>query len=185
MSRIGKAPVDVPKGVEMKVDGQSVVAKGPKGSLRIPLDSGLSVKVDGGKLLVERTEDSKQLRAIHGTTRALIFNAVEGVTKGFSKKLEIVGVGYKAVLKGRELALDVGFANTLSVTIPDGITLNLSDANHVEVSGIDKQLVGQVAADIRSARRPEPYKGKGVRYADEVVRRKAGKSTTATAGAKK
>jgi large subunit ribosomal protein L6 len=181
MSRIGKAPVEFPKGVEIKVDGEAVVAKGPKGSVRIPLTGGISAKLDGNKVHVERAEDTKLARAMHGTTRALINNAVEGVTKGFSKKLEIVGVGYKAVLKGKQLALDVGFANTLTVAIPDGITLNLPDPNHVEVVGIDKQLVGQVAADIRASRRPEPYKGKGVRYIDEVVRRKAGKATTATA----
>jgi large subunit ribosomal protein L6 len=181
MSRIGKAPVEFPKGVDIKVDAQSVIAKGPKGSVRIPLEAGISAKLEGNKVLIERAEDTKLQRAMHGTTRALLNNAVEGVTKGFSKKLEIVGVGYKAVLQGKKLSLDVGFANTLSVTIPDGITLNLPDPNHVEVIGIDKQLVGQVAADIRASRRPEPYKGKGVRYIDEIVRRKAGKATTATA----
>ncbi len=181
MSRIGKAPVEFPKGVELKVEGQAVLAKGPKGLVRVPLSEGLAAKLEGNKVTVERSEDTKALRAMHGTTRALIHNAIEGVTKGFSKKLEIVGVGYKAVLQGKKLNLDVGFANTLFVTIPDGITVALPDPNHLEVTGVDKQLVGQVAADIRAARKPEPYKGKGVRYLGEIVRRKAGKATTATA----
>jgi large subunit ribosomal protein L6 len=120
---------------------------------------------------------------MHGTSRALISNMVEGVSKGFSKRLEIVGVGYKAQLKGKKLALDVGFANTIEVEIPEGIDVKVPDPNHVEVSGLNKQMVGQVAADIRRARKPEPYKGKGVRYIDEIVRRKAGKSN-ATAGKK-
>jgi large subunit ribosomal protein L6 len=126
-----------------------------------------------------RSEDTKILRAMHGTTRAMLSNMVEGVTQGFSKKLEIVGVGYKAVLQGKKLALNVGFANTIEVVIPDGVQIKLSDPTHVEVTGLDKQLVGQVAANIRAARKPEPYKGKGVRYSDEIVRRKAGKATAA------
>jgi large subunit ribosomal protein L6 len=181
MSRIGKVPVELPKGVEVKVDGQSLLCKGPKGSLKLPLGEGISAKVDGNKVVVERKEDTKLLRAMHGTTRALLSNAVEGVTKGFSKRLEIVGVGYKAILQGKKLALNVGFANTLEVLIPEGIDVKVPDPTHVEVSGLDKQLVGQVAADIRSARKPEPYKGKGVRYMGEIVRRKAGKATTTAA----
>ena len=181
MSRIGKAPVDLPKGVEVKVNGQDLVCKGPKGSLTVAMGTGISAKVEGAKVTVERAEDTKLLRALHGTTRALLNNAVEGVTKGYSRKLEIVGVGYKAILQGKKLALNVGFANTLHVMIPDGITVLLSDPTHVEVTGLDKQMVGQVAADIRAARKPEPYKGKGVRYADEVVRRKAGKATATAA----
>jgi large subunit ribosomal protein L6 len=183
MSRIGKAPVTLPKGVEVKVDGQQLTCKGPKGSLSLALMDGISATIDKGNVVFTRKEDTKILRAMHGTTRATLSNMVEGVTNGFSKKLEIVGVGYKAVMQGKKLALNVGFANTIEVTIPDGVQIKLPDPNHVEVTGLDKQLVGQVAANIRAARKPEPYKGKGVRYIDEVVRRKAGKAN-ATAGKK-
>jgi large subunit ribosomal protein L6 len=183
MSRIGKAPVTLPKGVEVKVDGQKLTCKGPKGSLSLSMMDGITATVDKGNVVFARKEDTKILRAMHGTTRATLSNMVEGVTNGFSKKLEIVGVGYKAVMQGKKLALNVGFANTIEVTIPDGVQIKLPDPNHVEVTGLDKQLVGQVAANIRAARKPEPYKGKGVRYIDEVVRRKAGKAN-ATAGKK-
>jgi large subunit ribosomal protein L6 len=183
MSRIGKAPVTLPKGVEVKVDGQQLTCKGPKGSLSISLMEGITAAIDKGNVVFARKEDTKLLRAMHGTSRAILSNMVEGVTNGFSKKLEIVGVGYKAVMQGKKLALNVGFANTIEVQIPEGVQIKLPDPNHVEVTGLDKQLVGQVAANIRAARKPEPYKGKGVRYSDEVVRRKAGKAN-ATAGKK-
>ena len=179
MSRIGKAPVTLPKGVEVKVVGQSLTCKGPKGSLSLAMMEGISASVADTNVVFARSEDTKILRAMHGTTRAMLSNMVEGVTTGFSKKLEIVGVGYKAVLQGKKLALNVGFANTIEVMIPDGVQIKLSDPTHVEVVGLDKQLVGQVAANIRAARKPEPYKGKGVRYSDEIVRRKAGKATAA------
>ncbi len=185
MSRIGKQPVDIPKGVDAKVDGQSITCKGPLGTLRIPLGEGLTAKVDGGKVVVERSDDSKALRAMHGTVRALVANAVEGVTKGYKKSLEVHGVGYKAVLQGKKIALNVGFANTLTVDIPDGVKVEIPDPTKtptvINVSGPDKQLVGQVAADIRSTRKPEPYKGKGVRYSNEQVRRKAGKAAAGAA----
>ncbi len=181
MSRIGKQPVDIPKGVEAKVDGKAITCKGPLGTLRIQLGDGLTAKVDAGKVVVERSDDSKALRAMHGTVRALVANAVEGVTKGYKKSLEVVGVGYKAVLQGKKVALNVGFANTLHVDIPEGVKVEIPDPNHVNVSGPDKQLVGQVAADIRAARKPEPYKGKGVRYSDEQVRRKPGKAAAGAA----
>ena len=180
MSRIGKAPVDIPKGVTISVEGQTIVCKGPKGSLRVPLSEGLAATVEGSKFSVTRSDEGKSVRAMHGTTRALVNNMVEGVTKGFSKKLEIVGVGYKAILQGKQIALNVGFSNTIVVPIPEGVTVLVPDANHVEVTGLDKQVVGQLAANIRAARVPEPYKGKGVRYADEFVRRKAGKATAST-----
>jgi large subunit ribosomal protein L6 len=179
MSRIGKAPVELPKGVEVKVNGQEVTCKGPKGSLSMNVVTGITAKVDGNKVTFARTAETKLLRAMHGTSRALLSNMVEGVTQGFSKKLEIVGVGYKAQMQGKKLSLDVGFANTIEVLIPEGVQVKLPDANHVEVSGLNKQLVGQVAADIRRSRKPEPYKGKGVRYSDEIVRRKAGKANAA------
>jgi len=158
MSRIGKAPVTLPKGVEVNVSGQQLTCKGPKGSLSIALMEGISAAVDKGNVIFTRKEDTKLLRAMHGTSRAILSNMVEGVTAGFS-------------------------ANTIEVQIPDGVQIKLPDPNHVEVTGLDKQLVGQVAANIRAARKPEPYKGKGVRYSDEIVRRKAGKAN-ATAGKK-
>jgi large subunit ribosomal protein L6 len=180
MSRIGKAPVEFPKGVEVQVKGQDITCKGPKGSLNMQLMTGISATIAGNKVTLARNADTKILRAMHGTSRALLSNMVEGVNQGFSKRLEIVGVGYKAVLQGKKLNLDVGFANTIEVLIPEGVNVKLPDPTHVEVSGLNKQMVGQVAADIRRARKPEPYKGKGVRYIDEVVRRKAGKSNAAT-----
>lgn len=180
MSRIGKAPVEFPKGVEVQVKGQDITCKGPKGSLNMQLMTGITATIAGNKVTLARNADTKILRAMHGTSRALLSNMVEGVNQGFSKRLEIVGVGYKAVLQGKKLNLDVGFANTIEVMIPEGVNVKLPDPTHVEVSGLNKQMVGQVAADIRRARKPEPYKGKGVRYIDEIVRRKAGKSNAAT-----
>ena len=184
MSRIGKAPVDVPKGVEIKVDGRQLTCKGPLGSIAIALFEGVSAKLDGAKVVVERSNEERITRAMHGTTRALVANAVEGVTKGYKKSLEIVGVGYKAVLQGRKIALNVGFANTITLDIPEGVKIELPDPTHVNISGVDKYKVGQTAAAIRETRKPEPYKGKGVRYSDEIVRRKAGKAAAgASAGA--
>lgn len=186
MSRIGKQPVALPQGVQMTLDGRTLVCKGPKGTTKLPLAEGLTAKVEAGKVVIERASDEKQARAMHGTTRALVANMVEGVTKGYSKSLEIVGVGYRAQIQGKKVILNVGFANTIEVAIPDGVTVAVPDQTHVNVSGVDKALVGQTAADIRAARKPEPYKGKGVRYANEVVRRKAGKAAAAgAAGAKK
>ena len=182
MSRIGKAPVDLPNGVEAKLDGSKLTCKGPLGSLTISLFDGLTAKVEPGKVTVDRSADTKELRAMHGTTRATVANMVEGVTKGYKKSLEIVGVGYKAVLQGKKVALNVGFANIIDVQVPDGVKVEIPDPNHIHVTGIDKYLVGQVAANLRAARPPEPYKGKGVRYMNEVVRRKSGK---AAAGATK
>ncbi len=186
MSRIGKQPVVIPSGVQITLDGRTLVCKGPKGTCKIPLADGITAKVEAGKVLIERGSEEKLVRAMHGTTRALLANHVEGVVKGYSKSLEIVGVGYRATLKGKVLVLNVGFANAIEVALPEGVTVTVPDQNHVHVNGIDKALVGQVAANIRAARKPEPYKGKGVRYADEIVRRKAGKAAAAgAAGAKK
>ena len=186
MSRIGKQPVVIPQGVQMNLDGRTLVCKGPKGTSKLPLADGINAKVEGGKVLIERGSEEKQIRAMHGTTRALIQNMVEGVTKGYSRSLEIVGVGYRATLKGKTVVLNVGFANAIEVAIPEGITITAPDQTHLTVTGVDKALVGQVAADLRGTRKPEPYKGKGVRYADEIVRRKAGKAAAAgAAGAAK
>ncbi len=176
MSRIGKAPITVPSGVTVTIDGQSIAVKGPKGELSRTVSDLISVRQDGDTLVVERSGDDRDARAQHGLVRSLVQNMVTGVTDGFQKDLEIVGVGYRAQAKGKGLELSLGFSHPVVVDAPDGITFNVPQPTRIEVHGIDKQLVGQVAANIREWRKPEPYKGKGVRYADEHVRRKAGKA---------
>ena len=176
MSRIGKAPVAVPSGVTVSIDGSAVSVKGPKGELSRTIPEQVSVRQDGDTLVVERADDERQSRALHGLVRSLVQNMVTGVTDGFQKDLEIVGVGYRATPKGKGLELSLGFSHPVVVDAPEGITFNVPQPTRIEVHGIDKQLVGQVAANIRAWRSPEPYKGKGVRYADEHVRRKAGKA---------
>jgi len=176
MSRIGKAPIAVPSGVTVTLDGQSISVKGPKGELSRSYSELISVRQDGEQLVVERSGDDRDSRAQHGLVRSLIQNMVTGVTQGFQKDLEIVGVGYRAQAKGQGLELSLGFSHPVVVDAPDGISFNVPQPTRIEVHGIDKQLVGQVAANIREWRKPEPYKGKGVRYADEHVRRKAGKA---------
>jgi large subunit ribosomal protein L6 len=177
MSRIGKSPVAVPSGVDVSIAGNHVTVRGPKGTLERDLPESISVRQDGEQLVFERPDDERRNRAMHGLARSLVHNMVEGVTNGFSKELEIVGVGYRATAKGPggvELAL--GFSHPVSITAPDGITFEVPSPNRVVVTGIDKEKVGQVAADIRAWRKPEPYKGKGVRYLGEHVQRKAGKA---------
>ena len=176
MSRIGKAPIAVPSGVTVTLDGQFISVKGPKGELSRTYSELISVRQDGEELVVERSGDDRDSRAQHGLVRSLIQNMVTGVTQGFQKDLEIVGVGYRAQAKGQGLELSLGFSHPVVVDAPDGISFNVPAPTRIEVHGIDKQLVGQVAANIREWRKPEPYKGKGVRYADEHVRRKAGKA---------
>ena len=176
MSRIGKAPIAVPSGVTVTLDGQSISVKGPTGELSRTYSELISVRQDGEELVVERSGDDRDSRAQHGLVRSLIQNMVTGVTQGFQKDLEIVGVGYRAQAKGQGLELSLGFSHPVVVDAPDGISFNVPAPTRIEVHGIDKQLVGQVAANIREWRKPEPYKGKGVRYADEHVRRKAGKA---------
>ena len=176
MSRIGKAPIAVPSGVTVTLDGQSISVKGPKGELSRSYSELISIRQDGEQLVVERSGDDRDSRAQHGLVRSLIQNMVTGVTQGFQKDLEIVGVGYRAQAKGQGLELSLGFSHPVVVDAPDGISFNVPQPTRIEVHGIDKQLVGQVAANIREWRKPEPYKGKGVRYADEHVRRKAGKA---------
>ena len=177
MSRIGKAPITVPGGVDVAVSGRKVTVKGPKGELSREVSELVSVRQDGDTLLVERVDDSRSARAMHGLTRSLVANMVTGVTEGFRKELDIVGVGYRAQAKSSNaLELALGFSHPVNVTAPDGIEFVVPQPTRIEVHGIDKQLVGQVAADIRAWRKPEPYKGKGVRYVDEHVRRKAGKA---------
>ena len=176
MSRIGKSPISLPSGVEVKVDNNTVEVKGPKGVLTKVLNAGITVGVDDGTLTVDRVNEERETRALHGLTRALINNMVIGVTEGYSKELTAVGVGYRAALKGSNLELQVGFSHPVSLEAPDGISFEVPEPTKIIVSGIDKQKVGQVAADVRAVRPPEPYKGKGIRYSDEHVRRKAGKA---------
>jgi large subunit ribosomal protein L6 len=176
MSRIGKNPIPLPSGVTVKVDGTTSLVKGPKGEHSQHIPEGLGFEVEDGQLTVTRPDDSKTMRARHGLVRALIANQVTGVTEGFTKKLEIIGVGYRAAVKGKVLDLQLQFSHPVEYPIPEGISINCPDQTHIEVSGIDKQIVGQVAAEIRAYRKPEPYKGKGIRYEGETIVRKAGKA---------
>jgi len=180
MSRIGKAPVTIPKGVKTSLGAGVLTVEGPLGKLEHRLHPvvGLTVDQAGGTLTVTRDGDHRLARSVHGLTRALVANMVEGVSKGYEKKLEIVGVGYLAAIQKNTLQLRVGFANELQVPIPAGLTVTCPDQTHISIKGIDKQLVGQFAAEVRSLRKPEPYKGKGIRYESEQVRRKAGKAVT-------
>jgi len=177
MSRIGKSPIDVPAGVEVTLSDGNVAVKGPQGSLQRELPAPITVRRSDSQLLVERPDDQRTNRALHGLTRSLIQNMVTGVTAGFTKELEIVGVGYRAALKSpQQLELALGFSHPVFIDAPEGISFEVPTPLRVIVRGIDKEAVGQVAADIRRVRKPEPYKGKGVRYAGEVVQRKAGKA---------
>ena len=176
MSRIGKSPIELPSGVEVKINGDVVEVKGPKGTLKQTLNEGITVSVDDGTVTVERANDERATRALHGLLRSLINNMVVGVSEGYSKELTAVGVGYRAALKGKQLELPVGYSHPVEIDAPDGITFEVPEPTKIVVGGIDKQLVGQVAANIRADRPPEPYKGKGIRYTDERVRRKAGKA---------
>ena len=176
MSRVGKSPITIPSGVDVKVSGRVVEVKGSKGTLTQDIDPAIHVSVDDGTVNLGRDNDERSSRALHGLYRSLINNMVIGVTEGYSKELTAVGVGYRAALKGKNLELQVGFSHPVNVDAPDGITFEVPEPTKIIVSGIDKQLVGQVAANIRAVRPPEPYKGKGIRYVDEHVRRKAGKA---------
>jgi large subunit ribosomal protein L6 len=177
MSRIGKAPIPVPRGVDVTISDGHISVKGPKGALERDIPGTISVRRDGEALVVERPDDERENRAMHGLVRSLVNNMVVGVTQGFTKELEIVGVGYRAIARGpAAIELALGFSHPVNVEAPEGITFEVPAPNRIVVSGIDKESVGQVAADIRAWRKPEPYKGKGVRYAGEHVRRKAGKA---------
>ncbi len=176
MSRIGKNPIPLPKGVTVQIDGNTSIVKGPKGEHRQHIPEGLSFEEKDGALHVLCPDESKTMGARHGLVRALIANQVTGVTEGFTKKLEIIGVGYRAEVKGKILDLQLQFSHPVNYPIPDDVSINCPDNTHIHVSGIDKQRVGQVAAEIRSYRKPEPYKGKGIRYEGENVVRKAGKA---------
>ena len=177
MSRIGKAPIPVPSGVDVTVADRRVTVKGPKGSLDRDIPGTITIRQEGAELLVERPDDERQSRAMHGLVRSLVNNMVVGVTDGFTKQLEIIGVGYRATAKGQDtLDLALGFSHPVEVKAPAGITFDVPSPNRIDVKGSDKELVGQVAANIRKIRKPEPYKGKGVRYLGEYVARKAGKT---------
>lgn len=176
MSRIGKLPITVPAGVEVNIDGNTVTVKGPKGELTRTFQSIITVKQEGDVLTVERPDDSREAKSFHGLTRTLLANMVEGVSKGYSKKLEMVGVGYRAALKGTTLEMQLGYSHPVVVEAPEGITFEVPAQTQIIVSGANKEQVGQVAANIRAWRKPEPYKGKGIRYEGERVRRKLGKA---------
>jgi large subunit ribosomal protein L6 len=176
MSRIGKKPVVIPAGVSVTVGAAEVTVKGPKGSLSLRVPATCKVTQEKSELSVTRTSDDKSVRAAHGTTRAHLNNMVKGVTEGFSKELDIVGVGYKAEAKGQTLTLTIGYSHLVNFPAPNGITIETPEPTKIKVSGIDRQKVGQVAAEIRAIRPPEPYKGKGIKYIDEYIERKAGKS---------
>ena len=176
MSRIGRLPIDVPGAVTVTIDGQAVNVKGPKGELSLVVKEPIEVKLEEGQVLVTRPDDERASRSLHGLTRTLIANQIIGVTEGYEKSLEVVGTGYRVATKGSGVEFALGFSHPVNVEPPAGITFEVEGNNKLTVRGIDKQAVGEVAANIRKIRKPEPYKGKGVRYAGEVVRRKAGKS---------
>ena len=177
MSRIGKQPVEIPAGVDLKIDGRNVSVKGPKGTLQMSLNVGIEAVVDGPAVTLTPTAGrEKELSPFHGLNRALLQNMVIGVTKGYQKMLEIHGTGYQAKLSGKQVELQIGFAHAVFVPIPAGVDVEIPTPEKITISGIDKQAVGELAAVIRRVRKPEPYKGKGIRYSDEVVRRKAGKT---------
>ncbi len=179
MSRIGKAPIELPSGVEVTSEDNVVSVKGPKGSLTQEIDPRVSLSIEDGVVTVIRANDDREVRALHGLYRALIANMVLGVSAGYTKELQAVGVGYRGALKGNTLELQVGYSHPVEIEAPEGITFEVPEPTKFIISGIDKQLVGQVAANIRAVRPPEPYKGKGIRYVDEHVRRKAGKAGAA------
>ena len=176
MSRIGKIPVAIPSGVEVKIDGHVVTVKGSKGELTREFNPMMSIKVEGEEVIVERPDDSRQAKSLHGLTRTLIHNMVEGVEKGYAKELEVNGTGYRAEKKGNQLVMRLGFSHEVTVDEIPGIHIDVPAPNKIVINGIDKQAVGQFAAEVRGKRPPEPYKGKGIKYTTEVIRRKAGKT---------
>ena len=176
MSRIGNKPITVPEGVEVKLDGQHITVKGPKGTLERDIHKNMTVTMDGNVIKVTRPNDEAENRSLHGLTRTLISNMIEGVLNEYKRELEINGVGYRAQLKGKTLVLTLGYSHPVEMEAPEGITFDLTDANHIVVRGIDKELVGQVANEVRSKRPPEVYRGKGIKYATEHIRRKEGKA---------
>lgn len=182
MSRIGKKPIAIPAGVDVKINGSEVTVKGPKGELKNTFNADMSIAVENNEIVVTRPSDNKEHRALHGLTRTLIANMVEGVSNGYKKELEVNGVGYRAQKQGKNLVMNLGFSHQVIMPEVDGITIEVPNNNSIIISGADKQKVGQFAAEVREKRPPEPYKGKGIKYVDEHIRRKEGK---AAKGAKK
>ena len=182
MSRIGNKPITIPAGVDVKVNGTEVIVKGPKGELKDNFNKDISIEVEGNEILVTRPTDNKEHRSLHGLTRTLIDNMVKGVTEGFTKELEVNGVGFRVAKQGKDLVMNLGFSHQVIVSEIPGLTIEVPNPNRIIISGANKQMVGQLAADIRAKRPPEPYKGKGIKYAGEHIRRKEGK---AGKGAKK
>ena len=177
MSRIGKKEIALPKGVEVRQDGNAVTVKGPKGTMTTPIVPGISMSVENNVVKFERKDEEGKSRAFHGLMRALVANNVKGVSEGFKKELDIIGVGYRAEVKGREVVFQLGYSHPVRFPIPQGIDIAIdAKTGHITITGIDKQQVGQTAAEIRGLREPDPYKGKGIKYSDEVIRRKAGKA---------
>ena len=176
MSRIGRKPIAIPAGVEVNIDGNTVSAKGPKGNLSVTVHKNMTVAMEGGFITVTRPDDNKENRSLHGLSRTLIANIIEGVSNGFKKELEINGTGYRAAKEGKNLVMNIGYSHQVIVPEIDGITIEVPAPNKIVISGPDKQKVGQFAAEVREKRPPEPYKGKGIKYADEVIRRKEGKA---------
>ena len=179
MSRIGRKPIPIPDGVKVQIDDGTVRAEGPKGKLMQPIPPGMTAAVDGKTLLITRGDDSRTARAIHGLTRSLVANMVTGVKDGFERKLEIVGIGYRAQMQGKNIQFALGYSHPVIFPLPDGITAEIDKQVSLTLRGADKALLGQTAAKLRALRKPDPYKGKGIRYADEVIRRKVGKKAGA------
>ena len=176
MSRIGRAPITIPAGVEVKVDGSTVSVKGPKGTLTKTMHSNMTIAMEGNVITVTRPNDLKENRSLHGLTRTLIANMIEGVANGYKKELEINGIGYRAEMKGKDLVMKIGYSHDVVMPQPEGITVEVPAPNKIIVTGADKEKVGQFAAEVREKRLPEPYKGKGIKYVDEYIRRKEGKA---------
>lgn len=183
MSRIGKLPITVPSGVKVAVDGDTVRLEGPKGKLQSPVPAGVAVKVDGNLVRVERTSDERKMRSLHGLTRKLIANMTQGVSQGFNRILDINGVGYRAEVRGQEIHMTLGYSHPVVFALPAGVSASVERQVIITLSGADRQVVGETAAKIRSLRPPEPYKGKGIKYREEVIQRKAGKAVGSAGGA--
>ena len=179
MSRIGRKPINIPQGVKVQIEGATVRAEGPKGTLSQPVPTGLSAKLENNVLVITRAGDDRRVRALHGLARSLVANMVTGVKEGFEKKLEIVGIGYRAQLQGRVIQLALGYSHPVVFPLPDGITAEIDKQTAITLRGADKALLGETAAKLRALRKPDPYKGKGIKYADEVIRRKVGKKAGA------